>query len=114
MKTEVTLDRLLWLVAALALSLFILVGFQMQQILIDRAALKKVYDGQQVSVERGAKVQGQLDALAVGTLHLAEAGNKHAQGIVTELKKAGITINPEKAKPAEGEAAEGEKAEEKK
>jgi hypothetical protein len=45
-------------------------------------------------VDNAGKLRASLDALAVDTQRLAEAGNPSAKLLVDELRKRGITINP--------------------
>ena len=69
-------------------------AFQTQQLIRERsqlAALRTAQDGQ---IEASAKLRGSLDAMAAATAKLADAGNMNAKLLVEELRKRGITINP--------------------
>ena len=69
--------------------------FQMTQLLRERDALETARSGQDRLMENSKKLRDQLDGLARETQLLANKGNAGARLIVDELKKRGITINPE-------------------
>jgi hypothetical protein len=94
-----TVEKLQLPLLLLAVAFFLLVAFQMQQVLTDRGTLKKIHGDQQTAIDQGTQIQNRLDGLAVGTLKLAEGGNKNAKGIIDRMKELGITVNPN-AKPA--------------
>ena len=80
----------------LALAFFLLTAFQCQQLMIDHSALKRAHAAQEEGVKQSKLIQEKLDAIATGTLELAEKGNKNARAIVENMKARGITINPKK------------------
>jgi hypothetical protein len=51
-------------------------------------------------VDNAGKLRASLDALAADTQRLADTGNANAALLVAELKKRGITINPNPSPPA--------------
>jgi hypothetical protein len=51
-------------------------------------------------VETATKLRGSLDAVATRTARLAGEGNANARVIVEELRKRGVTINPNDAAKA--------------
>ena len=69
-------------------------GFQAQQLYVERQALQTAYASQQQTVDNSAKLRASLDTLAADTQRLADAGNPNARALVDELKKRGVTINP--------------------
>ena len=83
---------------------FALLGFsifQFTQIFADRDNIHKMQDQVKKSVEQADKVLAdnqkmldQLNAIAIGTQRLADAGNANAKEIVQQLNRLGIKINP--------------------
>lgn len=83
---------------------FALVGFtifQFTQILADRDNIHKAQEQIQKNIEQADKVLAdnqkmldQLNAIAIGTQRLADAGNPNAKEIVAQLNRLGIKINP--------------------
>ncbi|MDX2027467.1 MAG: hypothetical protein SFW62_02395 [Alphaproteobacteria bacterium] len=97
-NSGLTVARILYPIALLALILFVAMAFQLGQVLRDRTALHEARAQQDQPFEDTQKVRTQLDALAVGTLKLAQAGNKNAKTIINQLKEMGITVRlPEAA-----------------
>ena len=90
------------LLATLALLLGL--GWQCYLLMSERENLQAAHAGQQQTVDNAGKLRTSLDALAADTQRLADAGNASAALLVTELKKRGITINPQAA-AAPGSAA---------
>lgn len=84
-----------WLLLALAFVIWL--GFQSYQLVSERQQLKMLRVGQEGTVEAAAKLRGSLDALATRTAKLDGEGNSNAHVIVEELRKRGVTINPEGA-----------------
>lgn len=87
----------------LLLGLLALVGvLTMQTVLLslERSALQTAHDSQQQTVDNAAKLRGSLDGLAADTQRLADSGNANAGLLVAELRKRGITINPNPAPAA--------------
>jgi hypothetical protein len=76
-------------------------GFQSYQLVREHEALKKLHANQEALVQNAVKLRAQLDGIAADTQRLADAGNANAQAIVAELRRRGITINPE-SQPAGG------------
>jgi hypothetical protein len=70
-------------------------AFQMTQLLRERDSLETARSNQERPMENSKKLRDQLDGLARETQLLANKGNAGARLIVDELKKRGITINPE-------------------
>ena len=79
----------------LALSVTGWAAFQMTQLLRERDSLETAHSSQERPMENSKKLRDQLDGLARETQLLANKGNAGARLIVEELKKRGITINPE-------------------
>jgi len=79
----------------LALSVTGWAAFQMTQLLRERDSLDVARSSQERPMENSKKLRDQLDGLARDTQLLANKGNASARLIVDELKKRGITINPE-------------------
>jgi len=74
--------------------------FQATQLLRERAALGQSHAAQQTQVDQSQQLRNSLDALARDTANLADQGNPNAKLIVEQLRKRGITINPNAAPPA--------------
>jgi len=72
-------------------------AFQMTQLMRERDVLAEARLNQERPMENAKKLREGLDALAKQTQLLATKGNAGAKIIVDELKKRGITINPESA-----------------
>jgi hypothetical protein len=69
--------------------------FQTTQLLREREALRSVHTTQEKQIEESKKLRASLDKLARETQLLANRGNRNALLIVDELRKRGITINPD-------------------
>jgi len=76
------------------LAVLTMLGWQVWVLSGDREALGAAHSNQQQTVENAGKLRASLDGLAADTQRLAESGNANAALLVTELKKRGITINP--------------------
>ena len=98
----ISTGQLLYPVAVLAFVVFGYFAFQTFAIIEEHNGLNYTKTQQEQPVEQAKKVQSQLDALAIGTLKLAEKGNKDAAAIIANLKKLGITVKEPTAsgKPA--------------
>jgi hypothetical protein len=83
-------------------------AFQMTQLLRERDALAAARVAQEQPLENAKKLRDGLDTLAKQTQLLATKGNPSAKLIVDELKKRGITINPD-APPANQASPEPKK-----
>ena len=75
-------------------------AFQTQQLANEREQLQATHAAQQQTVDNAAKLRGSLDALAADTQRMADTGNPNAKLLVEELRKRGITINPQAAAAA--------------
>ena len=69
-------------------------AFQSYQLFRERSQLIAVYGAQQVQVDGAAKTRAAVDALAASTQRLANDGDVNARVVVDELRKRGVTINP--------------------
>jgi|GEM_PF-1208022 hypothetical protein len=90
---KVTIGQVLFPVSLVAFVLFIMLAFQMTQIMRDREAMHQAKAQQDKPIEDAQKVQTQLSALALGTKKLADKGDKDAKGIIDRMSKLGITVN---------------------
>ncbi len=84
-------------VVALALivfSFFVWTGFQTLQLIQEKQNLKTLRAAQETPMQNSLKVRNQLDAIAAETAKLADRGNPNARLLVEELRKRGVTINP--------------------
>lgn len=77
------------------LAVLAVLGWQTWVLASERGALTAAYEGQQQTVDNAGKLRTSLDGLAADTQRLADRGNVNAALLVTELKKRGITINPQ-------------------
>ncbi|MES2229555.1 MAG: hypothetical protein V4540_17570 [Pseudomonadota bacterium] len=84
----------------LALALVVWLAFQAYQLLTERQQLKVLRLNQETAMETATKLRGSLDAVATRTARLAGEGNANARVIVEELRKRGVTINPNDAAKA--------------
>lgn len=88
------------------LAVLAVLGWQTWVLAGERSALNTAFEGQQQTVDNAGKLRASLDGLAADTQRLADRGNANAALLVTELKKRGITINPQAgAAAAAGTAA---------
>lgn len=76
------------------LAVFLWSGFQCYQLFGERQSLLTAHANQQRMLDESTKLRGSLDALARETAVLADQGNAGARLIVDELRKRGVTINP--------------------
>lgn len=74
-------------------------SFQTIQLAGERQQLVALHTAQDPQVETANKLRTSLDAMASATAKLADGGNVNAKLLVDELRKRGITINPD-APPA--------------
>ena len=79
----------------LALAVLVLLVFQTTQLYRTQDSLQQVWEGQQAPLEEAQRLRTQLDGIAAGTARLADRGNVNAKRVVEELRKRGITINPD-------------------
>ena len=82
------------------LAVLAVLGWQTWVVARERSSLNTAYEGQQQTVDNAGKLRASLDGLAADTQRLADRGNANAALLVTELKKRGITINPQAAAAA--------------
>jgi hypothetical protein len=81
----------------LALALVGWFAFQSYQLARERQQLGVLRAGQDAQMQAAAKVRASLDTVASATAALADGGNVNARILVEELRKRGITINPNAA-----------------
>ncbi len=83
-------------VPILILGLVMLVWFVFQatQLRLERSAMQATFTAQEKPMGDAKKLRDSLEAIARGTLQLADAGNPGAKLIVDELGKRGVTIGP--------------------
>jgi hypothetical protein len=74
-------------------------AFQTVQLAGERQQLIALRAAQDPQVDAATKLRASLDAMASATAKLADGGNMNARLLVDELRKRGITINPD-APPA--------------
>ena len=94
-----TNKRLALPVVVFALAVLAWFGFQTSQLLAERAQLNVAIAAQETQVKQAKKLRADLDALARDTAKLAAGGNANAQLLVDELRKRGVTINPNAPPP---------------
>lgn len=69
-------------------------AFQTQQLASERSNLERAHTSQAQPIEQSRKLRAALDSVAASTQRLADSGNASAKLVVDELKRRGITINP--------------------
>lgn len=87
------------------LTFLVMLGWQAWLLSSEREALSTAHANQQQTVDNAGKLRASLDTLAADTQRLADGGNASAALLVAELKKRGVTINPQAtatAAPAAG------------
>ena len=100
---RVTAAQLLVPVFIMAVTLAVLFGIQFCQILTDRQDLHATYSQQEKPLGEAQRLQGQVQALVIGTMKLADKGDKDAKAIVEMLKQIGVVPSaPAAAQPAQG------------
>jgi hypothetical protein len=90
---KITAVHVLFPVSILSFVVALFLGFQTTLLMSDRGALHQAHGQQDQLIEQVNKVKSQVNALAVGTLKLSEQGNKDAQTIIAQLKKAGVNVS---------------------
>ena len=80
--------------ALLAAGLVIWTVFQMVMLVTEGNTLRTLIANQENVVQQAVKLRAQLDSIAAKTAILAEQGNSGAKTIVEQLRKRGVTINP--------------------
>lgn len=86
-------------VLILTATLVLWFGFQTSQLLAERTSLRGLEQNQVPIHDNAQRMRAQLDAIAAGTQRLADSGNPNAKLIVEELRRRGITINPNATTP---------------
>lgn len=61
----------------------------------ERSRLEQAKANQETLVQNSQKLRASLDALASETAKLAAQGNPSAKLLIDELRKRGVTINPQ-------------------
>ena len=89
---NISIEKILVPVFLLSLTMCGLMTFQTIEIINQKNALMEAEKQQEKPLDDVRKIQVQIDALALGTLKLAQQGNKNAQLIVSQLKDMGLVI----------------------
>ncbi len=84
----------------LSLAFVAWLGFQALQQWTDREQVAQALAGLEAPEQNATKLRASLDAVATQTSRMASEGNPNARLIVDELRKRGITINPNGATKA--------------
>jgi hypothetical protein len=87
-------------VALIAVTLATLVVFQTVQLTRDRATLTTIHANQEEPLREASRVRNIAMAIAGEAAQLADRGNKNAQAVQQQLRRAGIMIRPPAAAPA--------------
>ena len=69
-------------------------GFQAAQLNAERDVMRGLMTNQDKQMGESKKLRDSLDAIARGTAQLSDAGNLNARLVIEELKKRGVTVNP--------------------
>jgi hypothetical protein len=101
---KVTIAQVLLPVSLVAFVMFLSLAFQFTQVKAARDDMHQAMSQQDKPLEEVQKVQNQLNALAIGTKNLADAGDPNAKAIIDRMNKLGITV---KSPPASGATAGG-------
>lgn len=84
----------------LASGLVVMTGFQTMQLSREADLLEQRHAQQEGPLKEATTVRTQLEAVAKGTALLARDGNSNAVQLLEQLRRAGITVNPD-APPTE-------------
>ena len=84
-------------VLLIAVTLLLMTGFQMRQIINERSVLNQQFAAQEEPLGKVKQIGAQFESLAVGTAKLAGEGNEAAKKIIASLGQIGITVNPNAA-----------------
>ena len=89
-------------IPALLLGLAVLgwMTFQTTQMVAGRNNLTAAIAAQEPQMEQSKKVRAALESIVTRTARVARAGNANATVIVEELRKRGISVNPDAPPPA--------------
>ena len=82
-------------VLLMALAIVGWLAFQGAQLLRERQQLNELQTGLASQADAATTLRASLDAVATATAKLASEGNESARVIVEELRKRGVTINPQ-------------------
>lgn len=82
-------------IVVLAAAFVAWLGFQGWQLVAERRQLGQARAQLEAPFESSTKLRASLDAVAAATAKLAEQGNANARVIVDELRRRGVTINPD-------------------
>lgn len=69
-------------------------GLQTYLLLEEGRNLRNAHSAQQQTVDNATRLRQSLDAVAADTQRLADSGNPNARLLVDELRRRGVTINP--------------------
>ena len=97
MKLLYSYLRRYWPLLILALAFAAWSAFQTVMLWREADALSTLRANQERQTQDAGKLRQQLDSIARDTAKLAENGNVGARLIVDELRKRGVTINPQAA-----------------
>jgi len=86
-------------ILVIALALLVWSAFQTIMLVRESNALATGRDNQEAQVQTANKLRQALDAVARDTAKLADKGNPNARLIVAELRKRGVSINPDAPPP---------------
>jgi hypothetical protein len=81
-------------VALVAVTLATLVVFQTVQLSRDRTTLTTIHANQEEPLREAARVRTLAMTIAGEAAQLADRGNKNAQAVQQQLRRAGIMIRP--------------------
>lgn len=79
----------------MALAIVGWLAFQGVQLVRERLQLSELQTSLGAQAETATKLRASLDTVATATAKLAADGNENARVIVEELRKRGVTINPQ-------------------
>jgi hypothetical protein len=83
----------------LAMTLLGWMGIQTIELINDRRALAEASVQQATGLAAALKIRAAADSLASKMQTLADTGNPNALAVVAELKRRGISINPQASTP---------------
>ena len=78
----------------LGATVLVWMGFQTSQLAAEHGSLSRARAAQAQPLEQSRKLRAALDSVAASTQRLADSGDASAKLLVDELRKRGITINP--------------------
>ncbi len=91
-QEKITPAQILLPVLLLSVAVAGFLAFQTTLLFNDRASLQAAHVAQDKPLADANKVKDQANGLAVGTLRLANAGDKTAVAIIDQLKKNGVNV----------------------